>query len=165
MKPINCNKDLAFTAMDSFHEKYFSDKMIYLINHFSKYTLIAYSKNKDLFDCIFTNNLISERKLYFILLKKFYLSATENTPYTYTLTSLLKEENFGEIEQKIQSEPELRAALITNYIDNMRTPNHHLAVEKAWNSDYDEVTRVLGKINSYSSGNESSFMQLKKSFN
>jgi len=99
------------------------------------------------------------------LLKKFYLSPQTNSPFAKEISIFLDREDFILLEQKIKYDPDIRKTLISNYIDNAKLSNHHLAVNKAWNSDYDDVHRVLSSLNNfYLHRDINPTPQLKKSF-
>ena len=144
------NEDLVLMSMDTQHEKYFLDKMNYLVNNFGRDNVIAYARDYNMFCCMFTNGIISERKLDFILLKRYYLTS-QNSQYLDMFTILLKGEYFDTVENKIKNDPDIRTALISTYIDSMRMPNHHLAINKSWNIGYNEVNQMLTTISAFGS--------------
>jgi len=142
------NKDLVVTSMATQHETCFLKKMNYLVENFGKDNVLAYARDYNMFCCMFTTDIISERKLDFILLKRFYLTSPDS-PYLDMFTTLLKGEHFDTLERKIKNDPDIRTILLSNYIDTMMTPNHHLAINKSWNIGYNEVNQMLTTISEF----------------
>jgi len=158
-------KDLAITAMESHKEQYFKEKIERLLCCYNKDSLIEQSRDNELFLCMFTNSLLSEEELYFILLKRYYLATTKDTPYIHNFNLLLNECYFDEIEEQIKTNPNVRALLIANYISNINKPNHYLAMNKAYTSSYDKVNSLLLSMKDfYTEQLSDNYPQLKKEF-
>lgn len=159
------NKDLLLFTIETREEEYFDRKCRLLLDMYGKRKLIEMTKDPNLFQSLFINDVLSTTSINYILMKKYYLSDNQKK-VTQDLDRYISTAYFDIANDIIENNNNTRALVFQTYIDNIDNSNHQLSIRKTDRTNYDDINLILTLMyRFYKSKSLSVVPTLKKAYN
>ena len=139
------NQDLMVSTIDSGNERQFCRRCNNLIDIYGKERFLATINNRISFKRFATSQNISITDIYYLVLKRFYLSGEKED----TIERALECADFLGIHEVLNENDTIRTKVFSVYIDTLNQTPHELIIKKLESTGYEQVNLTLSLMKKF----------------
>jgi len=141
--------NILFSTLESQKEKFFNHKCRDLLKYYSKERLLEFIGSYSMFIDLFQTNLLSCDDINHILLKKYFVSKSQKNNITSSIDLCIERLDIELANNLLNDDINLTREVFRVYLDNINVSNAHLAIEKSYTRNYDDIVFSLNTIDRF----------------